>query len=259
MGSKWRNHERHILFLIIAFLIVAAPSVHANEKCPDAVYDAVNLLLKKDSSSPQTSDTEIEENVVSSACKLWPYKKDTLLVAFAYDEGVEDEKTIIVATLNKEMRVTAHYKEKFGEGVGHQYGPSSFTLDTARYELAPGRRAFGLRFSSFGPGPNAANSHYSDYLTLFVPEGKTLRPVFTDHMEYQNALSGLIGYPTGREFVESGIKTLSIAKSSTNGYADLIVTDTITYDGNEEDRPPNIKSDKRIETRVYKYDGARYR
>ena len=182
-----------------------------------------------------------------------------MLVAFAYDEGVEEEKTIVVAILNKSMRVTAHYKEKFLEGVGHTYGSYSFTLDTARYDLASGVRAFGLRFSSSGPGASAANSYHSDYLTLFVQKDKTLHPVFSDYMQYGNALSGLIGYPTGHEYIESGVKTISISKSSTNGYADLIVTDTITYDGNEEDRPPEISRDNRTAKYIYRYDGNRYK
>ena len=249
-------------FLIIVISIVATPSIYADEPdeaCPDTAYKAMGSFLNKDNFFPQYSDTELVGSVVSSACKLWPYKTNTLLVAFAYDEGVQEEKTIVVAILNKSMRVTAHYKERFGEGVGQTYGPSSFTLDTARYDLASGVRAFGLRFSSFGPGASAANSHHSDYLTLFVQKDKTLRPVFSDYMEYQNALSGLIGYPTGHEFIESGIKTISISKSSTNGYADLIVTDTITYFGNDEDRPPEISRDNRTEKSIHKYDGNRYR
>jgi hypothetical protein len=239
-------------FLIVVLFMIATPSIHANEiddACPDAAYEALGSFLK-----PETGGS-----VVSSVCKLWPYRQNTMLVAFAYDEGVEDEKTIVVATLDKAMRVTSHYKETIGEGVGHRYGPDSFVLDTARYDLAPGVRAFGLRFRSFGPGASAANSYSSDYLTLFVQEEKTLRPVFADHMEYQNALSGLIGFPTGHEFIESGIKSISISKSSTNGYADLIITDTITYDGEEEDRPSDIKRDKRIEKGVKKYDGIRYK
>jgi hypothetical protein len=249
-------------FLIIAISIVATPSIYADEPdkiCPDAVYRALGSFLKKDNFFPQYSDTEIVGSVVSSACKLWPYKQNAMLAAFAYDEGVPEEKTIVVAILDKSMKVTAHYKEKVGEGVGQTYGPSSFTLDTARYDLASGVRAFGLRFSSADPGASAADSHSSDYLTLFVQEAKTLRPVFAEYMEYQNALSGLIGYPTGHEFIESGIRTISISKSSTNGYADLIVTDTIGYDGNEEDRPPEINRDNRTAKSIHKYDGHRYR
>jgi len=249
-------------FLIIFISIVATPSIYADEPdaaCPDSVYKALGLFLKKDNFFPQRNDTEIVGSVVSSACKPWSYKKNTMLVAFAYDEGVKEEKTVLVAFLNKSMKVTAHYQEKFGEGVGQRYGPSSFTLDTARYDLAPGVRAFALRFSSFGPGPVAANSDSSDYLTLFVQNDKTIRPVLSQYMQYQNALSGLIGYPTGHEFIESGVKTISISKSSTNGYADLIVTDTITYDGNEQDRPPEINRDSRTVKIIHKYDGNVYR
>lgn len=229
--------------------LLAAPATHASEAdngCPDAAVEALGALVKPESS------------VVTSACKLWSYDRTTTLAALAYDEGVADQKTVIVAALNKAMKVTAVYKKIVEEGVGDTYGPGSFTLDTAKYDLAPKVRAFGVRFTSFSPGANAANSYSTDYLTLFVQDQKSLRPVFTEYMEYQNALNGLIGFPTGHEFIESGARSISVSRSSTHGYADLIVTDTITYDGNEEDRPPDVKGEGRMEKQVYRYDGVRY-
>ena len=248
--------------LIIVISLVLTPSIYAanpDENCPDAAYKAMGLFLKKDNFYPQDDNTKTGGTVVSSACKLWPYKEKTMLVAFAYDEGVQEEKTIVVAILNKSMLVTAHYKERSIEGVGQTYGPDSFTLDTAKYDLAHGVRAFGLRFSSFGPVANLAESNNSDFLTLFVQKDKILHPVFSDFMEYQNALSGVLGYPTGHEFIENGTKTISISTSSTNGYADLIITETIKYDGDEEDRPPEINRANRTMKVIHKYDGNRYR
>lgn len=236
----------------LAVIALAFPTyAQGDEKCPEAAYEAVGRHLGEDIFNAQ------DGKVVSASCKKWPYRKDILLVSFAYDKGIEDEKTHFVAMLDAKMNVVASYKETIEEGPGNTVG--TFTIDTARYDLAPHTRAIGLRFSSSSSAGNALNSASGDWLRLFIQEGKTLRPVFSDYMQYDNALNGLIGYPTGHEFIESGIKTISISKSSTNGYADLIVTDKITYYGIEDDRPPGIKGAARTGTRVYKYDGTRYR
>ena len=210
------------------------------------------------------SDEGDDARVAAAVCKAAPDQPGVLLAAFAYsllpaDQRPERYDDLTLATLMIDRahgRVIASRKEVINEDAGMQVGRSSLTLDTARYTLAPGVRAFGLRLGSIAPGPSCADGYAGGQLTLFVPEGRALRQVLRLDMSTARALSGCIGRNgTERWVVESATLTIALAPTRTQGYADLVVRAKIDASGGDEakDVPK-----PRTETQVLHYDGQRY-
>ena len=194
-------------------------------------------------------------NVISAACRTWPYKTSLLLSAFAYDEGVEYEKSLIVAVIDqKAKRVISSYRSAIGEDAVTEVGGDSLKLDTARYQLTNDVRAFGLIFNSSARGANCGDGYWNNELTLFVPEKKTLRPVLRLNLYQQRWLKGCPA-ATSQALWEDAMITVSMADKSTNGFHDIVVTANITViaegvpTGNHKDR---------IERHTLHYDGKTY-
>jgi hypothetical protein len=226
------------------------------EACTTETRDAVGRFLRIENFVAQSKDGV----VVSESCKSWPYKDDRLLAAFAYDKGVEYEKSLVVAVLDKKtMRVVSSRQSVIGEDAATAVGERSLKFDTARYQLSKDARAFGLRFHNSARGPSCADGASWDQLTLFVPNGKSLLPVLTMDTQFQNALSGCIGSATGHDVWEYGNRTLSIANTTSNGFSDLRIVEAISMDTNMEKMPDTVTAKKRVNSRVMKFDGKEYK
>ncbi|MBX9406888.1 hypothetical protein K5E40_14495 [Pseudomonas baetica] len=129
------------------------------------------------------------------------------------------------------------------------------TLDTARYKLTPDLRAFGVR--ALLTNGSRLNPLEENQLSLYVREGEKLRPV----------LRQLVVYEYGGEWDDNCAgerfeisRTIDIAKTSSHGYADLIVKTQQT--GTKSEGEGDACEDK---TTVYspvlttlRYDGNSY-
>jgi hypothetical protein len=129
-------------------------------------------------------------------------------------------------------------------------------VDTARYILAPDARAFGLRIVR--QGSSRLNPYSNETLSLYVPQGPKLARVL-DELEMTLERGESDGNcPANFETVRG---TLSIARSTSHGYADLLLrqtrTDTrSTAQGEEcvtQERPAKFSS------QALRYDGTAYR
>ena len=128
-----------------------------------------------------------------------------------------------------------------GERLGHFALPEAIesdafrlwgiTLDTARYRLAPGVDAFGLRMEH--SGSSSVNPYAETYLHLFAWDGRRLRRVLDGwtvrHMHGENNGGGC-----GRDH-QYTTSTLSISTQSTHGHADLQVAGALEIDRAIED------------------------
>lgn len=130
-------------------------------------------------------------------------------------------------------------------------------IDTARYTLAKGVRAFGLRVRH--SGSSRTNPYANEELRLYVPEGEQLRKVLNglettrERGAWDTNCSGTF------EQLRSSISVSRDAGS--NGWADLVVNQTRTTsqaetnaDGQclEREQPATFK------TTTLHYDGSRY-
>ncbi|MBK5375545.1 hypothetical protein JFT81_12980 [Pseudomonas sp. TH43] len=157
-----------------------------------------------------------------SVCKDWPAYPGLILSAEArlkhggaqaldtYDvdvtvlQGVQPDP---VATYHQAAAITL-------DGVSLQ----ELTLDTARYKLTPELRAFGVR-ATLSNGSRLIPLE-ENQLSLYVREGAKLRPVLSQLVVYRYG-GEWDGECTGERYETS--RTLEIGKTSSHGYADLIV------------------------------------
>lgn len=245
-----------LLSLIAVFISASAVAKSGENKCSEGIHGAVKRYLGINSFLPRDQGGTI----VAEACKSWPYDKRLLLAVVAYDNGIEYEKSLVVAILDeKALRVVAGYRGVISEDAVTEAGEGSLQLDTAKYQLSEGLRAFGLRFTNTARGPSCADGASWDELTLFIQEKSRLRPVFRRPTQFQEALRGCIGSATGHDVWEYGVRSISVADTKSNGLADLLITETITVDGNAEPMPKDIDTKKRTRSYLMKYDGKEYR
>lgn len=246
--SKWT--------LIIATLLLN--TAYADESCDEQTLDILAKHLKLKEYLPR-SDGGI---VIAETCKIWPYKPTLTLAAFAYDTQKanvtyeESPKQITIALINnKNQQLVSDFQKIIEEDATTEIDGSSFLFDTARYQLSKSERAFGVRFNSAAIGASCGEARWNNQLTLFVPTFKKLSPILSIYMTQQRSIKGCLSVFSPDAIWENADLSLSMKKSKTHGYADILVTAKITSDANNE----NIESPAdRIETYTLYYDGQRY-
>lgn len=250
---------RLLLLLAAAWLSPSARASEAQPCGPDVVELAGHFLGVADFDAGGDASP-----VIAFACRPAPDQPGVLLAAFAYTVSPggkpppEYEKQLALLVIDRARhRVLASRKEVISEDAVTRVGTDSLLLDTARYLLAPGVRAFGLRFRSAGVGPGCADNTAGELLTLYVPEGRTLRPVLKLDMSAARALAGCVGHGGPASIVESASLTLAMAPTRTQGYADIVVRASIDAWGGDEAKAEDVPK-ARIETITLHYDGRRY-
>lgn len=239
--------------LLMCFISSTAFAEPGKDECGPDVYQAVQRYLKIDEFAPRQDDG----NVISAVCRIWPYNPQQLIAAFAYDEGVESEKQLLVLLLDeKTKRVISSFQEAIGEDATIEVDEYSLKLDTARYQLREGQRAFGVIFKSSAHGANCGQGYWGNELTLFVPEGKNLRPLATLNLYYQRWLEGCPANWSQPNLWEDAELTISMGKTRSNGLFDLILTAKITVNSINEASTRDLKN--RIEHHTLRYDGKVY-
>jgi ATP-dependent protease HslVU (ClpYQ) peptidase subunit len=242
---------KRCLFLT-AFLvgITSAASSRATS-CDKTIFDIINRDLKFS-----------ENRVAAESCRPWPYKHNIILsaVAFAADSNDHQEeqnkKLLVVAVIDRTTnRVISSYRSVISEDAITAVGEGSLHLDPARYQLAPNVRAFGLRFTSLAIGASCGEANWNNELTLYVPDGKRLRPVLNLYMYQQKSISGCLSNFSENAVWENADLTISVEKTTTNGFADLLVTAMISPDSNGTN-DGNMR--QRVETSLLRYDGRVY-
>lgn len=237
--------------LLAACLIAAvAGGAWARDRtdCEPEIEEAVRGLNPK---QPIVGD------VADASCKPWPGSK-LIAAVMAFERGEPPDRrwTGVLALLDARTLDVKHSRRfEIEEDAVTQVGRGSLRLDTAHYALAPGVRALGLRYDNFGPGPSAADASHSDELTLFVPEGRGLRPVLGLAMARARALTGCLrSCPDA--VTEAASFTLAIGPRGPSGWNDLHVTATVRRDGPEADT--TIDRTPRRHLQVFRYQGGRY-
>jgi len=233
-----------------AMLVAAACAAHALEEqpCPAPLMAAVMQAIKPASA----------EAIVASACKRWPLDDKTLVLAVAYDAGQASQKSLFVAMFDtdREKFGPSHHGTLEEDAVLTLYA-GSLRIDTARYDLAPGRRAFGVDVSSAASGPRCADGGLGPTRTLYLPMQGRLVPVLEEFSLYQwgyvegsNPNCG--SDSSGKGIAEEMRFSLSVAGSGSHGLRDLVVTGLSTVG---DERKPYRKPFKA----TLKFDGTRYK
>lgn len=195
-----------------------------------------------------------------SRCVVWPAFPSQAIAArstYLADAGDDDAGVfdLDLAILNaSDAKPIATYR-KPGAYNSDAVRFDDLRIDTGRYRLASDVRAFGLR-SKFAHGSQATPYEKTD-LTLYVREGKTLRPV----------LEGLVVYKNNGEFMndcEGYMKkvrrAVDIGQSSHHGFADLIITTSASKMNNTRSGNQCVSKTTHLKkTRItLTYDGQQY-
>jgi hypothetical protein len=132
---------------------------------------------------------------------------------------------------------------------------ASLRIDTGRYDVAPGMRAFGVRA---GHANNSrSNGYNSDSIALFIDNGKQLKQVLGG-LE-MNRDSGEWDLLCAGRFTQRR-RTLDLGLGTSNGMRDLIVTSVTVETVNEPDGKDckSRKGEPDITRYTLRYDGQQY-
>ncbi|APC15537.1 hypothetical protein BLL42_07275 [Pseudomonas frederiksbergensis] len=167
-----------------------------------------------------------------SVCKDWPAYDGQTITALSQIEpdptltdepagtGMYDLKLAVVS--NVDGKPLARYS-KASVFSSDAFRFDGLSIDTARYKLTSDLRAFGVR-AGF-TGSSRANPFDEAWLSLYVREGNTLRPVL-EQLVIESG-SGEWDTNCAGEFSRTK-RTLDMAKTSSHGFADLIVKSVTT-------------------------------
>jgi hypothetical protein len=208
------------VLLLLMCLILALPSraQEVAQSCDQNTLDAVGNFLNVNNF--QQADYQNRANaIVAASCKAWPKDANIMLIAAAYmlpgdpnrTNDQADRHFVVAMVDTSKLSVVSSFKGTIVQDATLQIqSHDDFHLDTARYDLAPGVRAFGVVFAG-GAEPKAAEGWEDRYLVLFVPEGPKLRQVFMVPLEQ------IQGGDTSE-------LSISVEKTRSHGFADLSIT-----------------------------------
>ncbi|WP_245879429.1 hypothetical protein [Xanthomonas pisi] len=201
--------------------------------------------------------------VVAQTCKPWPYDPSITLaaIAFAGDAATgtgERDLEVRVAMLDAGTgEAVALYAQQMGEDAGFELAADSLRLDTARYDLAKGVRAFGMVVHSVARGASCPDFDSNDALTLLVREGRVLRPVLQrDLTVWQRVKGEPCNWGATGVVTERGTLTLSMDTPIHAGYADISLTATLVTSTTVKDADDTERTHR--QRQVLRYDGMRY-
>jgi len=227
--------------------MIALPALAESQACSEQDLELAATFL---TDSGKRKASEEEQAAIASTCKAWPGKEPYTIGVFVY-EGEQNGKRLLVALLDRAQgKVVASNWSVAEEDAIMRY-VDGIRIDTARYQLQPGQRAFGVDINTYSP--RYAEGGYGPMRTLYVREGSAIRPVLSDmpvsrwsymgEMQWEPGEDGEIGPEPD---IERFDYTISIAGTRTKGFADLIVT----RKSNQQDTKPT--------SQLLAFDGKRY-
>ena len=165
------------------------------------------------------------EDVLSFACKTHPVRPGHVIVAWITEVDAEAEKAnltvAVVDTVRK--RVASLDRSNFDVDAAVRIWPSSLSIDTARYVLADGVRAFGVRMQ-IAHSPRCADAGEDDYMRMFVEDGGKLHMVLKDLPMSRWAKIDGESTCSGERFTAERIKvTLSMLPTASEGWKDIAI------------------------------------
>lgn len=194
--------------------------------------------------------------ILASSCKRMPDDPGLTLAAVGWKTAKEDVKGLVVALVDEKAgTVVALLRDEFEEDASTTMNNGSLQLDTAPYLLAPGVRAFGVDF--FGDEQGCGEGGLGPQRTLYVREGRTLRPVLSDlaiasswYLRGNQPRCTEPGF-TGKSVLETYDVTIALGEPGRGGWRDLVITATAHRD---DHKPSRLKP---LRVRV-PYDGKTY-
>lgn len=243
--------------LLMGALVVAGlPALAAQPDQPAPCDQDTLARLKRHRLG--TVEDRARMDVVASACKPWPFDESIVLAvaAFGDAEGIPGERRLhgTVAMLSAaDGDVLASHVEEIEEDATTAVQEGAYRLDTARYDLADGMRAFGVVFHSSARGASCPEGGFDDQLTLFVREGTRLRPVLSTYLDAWRVVSGSVCGSARDAVIDTGHTVLRIEPTRQHGWADITLTTRV-----QREAGADAPHDRRTAHRTLRYNGTLY-
>lgn len=259
-------HVSHLL--CIAGLLLGTQTVHAAEDaCTAQVEGAIKRAYpaaKRSGSGYKVDGARIQLseafNPHAVVCRTWPAHPELTLMAVPLmqqedaDAGNEGDLVLFVLdTANGGIRQRLRLPARMSDDAVRI---RSVTFDTARYVVAPGQMAFGVRIVK--EGDSRPNPFSETGLWLYTVQGNQLKPV----------LNGVVVETSGGEWdtncagtFEQTKRTLNMTSDTHNGYADIAVSETKSSSTNTVDKAGECQThDAKPQRTTYRlaYDGKQY-
>ncbi|WP_369991914.1 hypothetical protein [Pseudomonas xanthosomatis] len=159
-----------------------------------------------------------------AVCKANPADASQVLAALPMKESVDeygqgDYGLAVVLADAASGKILAHSYEPAAI-VSDAMAFNDLKLDTAPYQLAPGRRAFGVRVQH--TGLSRANPRSSETLSLYLHDGAQLRRLL-GHLVVSESVAEWQGYCAGK--YSEALRTVAVGKPGKEGFANLRVTE----------------------------------
>jgi hypothetical protein len=229
------RHAISNTFLVFSIFCVS-PDLQAREgaarQCAGTIVNQmrasynVDLLAPFDEARVVAANEEATKPAISVTCTTWPADHAITVVAFAYDDGMEYERRLIVSAVDtRSKRSLATYKGAIPEDSASHVRPDSIRLDFAPYNLSPTLRAFAIRTLTFKDRCSYEGGSDDD-LTLLAIQGSTMRPLLQLSMTrwgFERGNRCVADAPKRRATVKIGM-----AETSSHGLADLWISATRT-------------------------------
>jgi hypothetical protein len=203
-----------------------------------AFASCANLALLLGKAYPAAKQTEqgLEiggepQQVVSPdgvACTTWPASPEFTLIAAPRlelnpkEEGLRHGDIEIIVADTKTGDPIARYVEKaaaFSDAIAFR----GVEFDTARVDIKPGRRAFGIRTHYWHD--SSAFPFYQSTLWLYTLDGKKIRSVL-EGLSVETSRGENDQHCNG--YFETTALTVMMGKAGLDGFRDLILDETIT-------------------------------
>ncbi|MCT7326039.1 MULTISPECIES: PA3715 family protein [Ralstonia] len=260
-------HVSHLL--CIAGLLLGTQTVHAAEDaCAAQVDSAIKQAYpaaKRSGSGYKVDGARIQLpealNPHAVVCRTWPAHPELTLMAVPLmqqedaDAGTNegDLELLVLDTGNGSIRQRLRLPARMSDDAVRI---RSVTFDTARYVVAPGQIAFGVRIAK--EGSSRPNPFSETALWLYTLQGNQLKPV----------LNGVVVEASGGEWdtncagaFEQTKRTLTMAADTHNGYADIAVSESKSASTNTVDKAGECQThNAKPQRTTYRlaYDGKQY-
>ena len=169
-----------LLAVALAGLALATGAQAAGEQaCTAANLAPVDRWLAK---HPWKLGSTAPEAQVTASCKVSSSDSKVVIVAAQYMQGQEGDANAVIALVDTRSRSVRAALQRV-LFVNSDVPVNALAIDTARYDLAPGVRAFGIDQHQSTPHSAAADNYSGTERTLYVQEGATLRPVLAYYLD----------------------------------------------------------------------------
>lgn len=192
--------------------------------------------------------------IAAQAGRRWPFDESLRLAAATFATRTDRYQArtlqLRVAVLDAvSSEVPAGYAEQLDEDASFTLDPHGLVLDSARYDLAPGQRAFGVAIHNDSGSYSCVNANYGTSPHLFAVDGRQLKPLLRQFLWSWHAVSGDVCVESGPQVIsEDATVTLAMGDRVHHGYRDIQLRARIERYGAANSKPVERNETRRCAT-----------